>query len=604
MVTLGPLPTAPASISKTRTDARRGSILSEVHGDPTMNQLKKQLTRIQSQLLIALGTLVAGTLLIWWVSLVTLDRFATEIGDRMEELETSASLGSRLEATIVDQLAAANDYLTGGGPDEADEFDRLGLQAHDLRTRYSALPTLDEGEQVRLTEIEDLHARLEVHYSLAHAVYDLGREAEASTRTAGLAPTVDQLKRLIRGISSRQAAGAIEAANAVRASAAQRQTILFLLLLGTVAFGGLLVLRTLSGINRPLRRLVGAANRFGQGDLKARVGGEGMPPEFQSLAGAFSSMADRLRLIVGETVATAEQIGASASDLSGISEEVASSSGEVSTAMVRITTGAEEQVSGLQSADVAVQQLRESATEIGDSSDQVGDRSEQIRTLADDRRRDLGDALEALLEVREVVRSSSEEVERLEGASQSITTFVETIRGIARQTNLLALNAAIEAARAGEHGRGFAVVAEEVRKLADDSASAAEEVADVVAQIRTQIEGVVGAMADGSRQVAGVEQASKQASTAFEDIIAAIDEVREAAQGTATAARENRAALETVEATIRSVGETAESHAAGAQQVSAAAQEQSAATEEMSAASAELLNAAERLRELVSGFKV
>ena len=562
-------------------------------GDPTMTQLRNYLNRIQSQLLIALGTLVAGTLIISWVGFITLDRLAGEIGDRMEDLQTSASLGSRLEATIVDQISAAKDYLAGAGSAQAGAFDRLGWQVHALRSEYGELPSLDGSEQMQLSQIEDLHARIEVRYALAHAMYDLGRRDAARASTDGLAPNVDQLKRLIRGISARQASGAIDAASAVRESATRRQVVLLALLVFTVGIGLLLVLRTLRGINRPLRRLVGAANRFGEGDLKARVGGR-MPPEFATLAGAFSSMADRLRTIVGETVTTAEQIGASASDLSGISEEVASSSGEVSTAMVRITTGAEEQVSGLQTVGVAMRKMRESATQIGEAADQVGGRSDEIRSQA----------LETLLEVREVVRSSSEEVEHLEQSSEAITTFVETIRGIARQTNLLALNAAIEAARAGEHGRGFAVVAEEVRNLADGSASAAEEVADVVTHIRGQIESVVEAMAEGSEQVAGVEEASKQASTAFEDIIAAIDDVRAAAERNAAAARENRTALETVEETIGTVGATAESHAASAEQVSAAAQEQSAATEEMSAASTELLHAAERLKELVAGFKV
>jgi methyl-accepting chemotaxis protein len=360
---------------------------------------------------------------------------------------------------------------------------------------------------------------------------------------------------------------------------------------------------TMKAINRPLTRLVDAANEFGGGDLNVSVNGR-MPEEFRVLAGAFSGMADRFRTVVGETVSTAKKIGASASDLSSISEEVAASSGEVSTAMVDITTGAEEQAAGLRTIDEALDVMQKRAEEMEVTSERVRDLSDQIRTVAQGKRKEIQRALAALLEVQEVVAKSSHEVDQLQQLSERITTFVETIQGIARQTNLLALNAAIEAARAGEHGRGFGVVAEEVRKLADGSARAADEVASTVKFIQKQIGKVVETMSLGSAKVTGVEEMSKGAEAAFEDIVAAVAEVREAAASVAAAAEENQNAVVGVEKTVRQVGQTAESHAASAQQVSAAAEEQSAATEEMSAASVELLQVAEKLKELVSGFRI
>src|SRR5690606_4095975 len=272
-------------------------------------------------------------------------------------------------------------------------------------------------------------------------------------------------------------------------------------------------------------------------------------------------------------------------------------------AMVGITTGAEEQATGLRAVHGAVGEMRRRAGEIGESSGRVRELGERIAGLAGEKREDLARALSVLLEVREAVRSSTAEVTELAQASDQIDAFVETIQGIARQTNLLALNAAIEAARAGEHGRGFAVVAEGVRKLADGSAKAADEVAGTVRRIRKQIQDVVAAMEAGSTMVAGVEEESKGAERAFEEIIEAVAQVGEAAARVAAVAEESMGVLETIEQTVERVGATAEAHAASAEEVSAAAEEQFAATEEMSAASVELLHAAERLKELVSGFK-
>jgi methyl-accepting chemotaxis protein len=313
-------------------------------------------------------------------------------------------------------------------------------------------------------------------------------------------------------------------------------------------------------------------------------------------------MADRFRNVVGETVSTANRITASASDLSSVSEEVAASSGEVSTAMIDITNGAEEQALGLRSMDEALNRMRQGAAEIDEASEQVRSLSAQIGDVAATRQTDIGRAITMLREVREIVHTSGQEVSELQKASGQITAFVETIRGIARQTNLLALNAAIEAARAGEHGRGFAVVADEVRKLADGSARAADEIEDAVGRIGARIEVAATTMTRGVSQVAGVEGVSRDAELAFEDIVSAVGLVRSAATAVDVAAAENRKAVASVEENVRAVGATAESHAASAQQVSAAAEQQSAATEELSAASVELLHAAERLKELVSGF--
>jgi methyl-accepting chemotaxis protein len=565
-----------------------------------MTRLSRYFDRIQGRLLGAFLVGFAGTVAIFLIGTQSLRHYVDEVEARVETMEQRLGLSMRFEAVVVDQLGAGQRYLLTGESGSLAEHDSLAARARELHAQYLAEPDLTGGERDQLEDIARLHNELSVAFRETVPRDDAGYAAD---RLARLEPQLRELRAQTRALNSGERQKVQQALIALSTDAEGRGMLLLVVLFVSTAIAIFFSYQTLHAIERPLTRLVTAANQFGAGDLTVSVNGR-MPSEFRVLAGAFTGMADRFRTVVGETVSTANRITASASDLSSVSQEVAASSGEVSTAMIDITNGAEEQALGLRSMDEALSRMRERAVEIDEASNQVRALSAQIGDLASAKRRDVSRATAMLREVRQIVHSSGQEVAELQRASAQITAFVETIQGIARQTNLLALNAAIEAARAGEHGRGFAVVADEVRKLADGSARAADEIDAAVRQVRKQIETAAATMDRGVSQVAGVEEVSRGAETAFEEIVASVEHVRAAAASVDAAAEENRAAVQTVEENVRAVGATAESHAASAEEVSAAAEEQSAATEELSAASVELLHAAERLKEIVSEFRM
>ena len=567
-----------------------------------MNGIRAYFDRIQGRLLAALAPGALAMLVLFVVSTSTMRNFSDDLQDEMAVLEGRIHAASQLEGAISDQVNSAQQYLIDR--DTAALVTAIG-HARDAQTLQSRLLSgeVSAATNSQLQSIRDLHMTtiVELDSSL-----DAARAGNVAAATAGVRNIQTALRSLpprIRGVTLEELRALDVQTESFEAAAARQERDLAIILVLSLLVSLLFAKLTLRAIERPLVGLVAAANQFGGGDLNVSVNGR-MPDEFRVLAGAFTGMAERIRGVVGETVATANRIGQSASDLSSISEEVAASSGEVSTAMIGITNGAEEQAFGLGTVDQALEKMREGATQIEDASRRVVELSSQIGNLATTKREDIGSALAMLLELREVVRVSAKEVRLLERASEKISTFVGTIQGVARQTNLLALNAAIEAARAGEHGRGFAVVADEVRKLADGSARAAQEVDSSVTQIREQIDTFITTMETGFSRVAGVEETSRGAEAAFEEIVAAVQQVADATHRVVQSAEMNRTAFETVEDAVRNVGAAAESHAASAQEVSAAAEEQSAATQEMSAASVELLMSADRLKELVSGFKV
>ncbi len=133
-------------------------------------------------------------------------------------------------------------------------------------------------------------------------------------------------------------------------------------------------------------------------------------------------------------------------------------------------------------------------------------------------------AVEGINELRQTISQTGKMIKRLGESSQQIGKIVTSISQIAAQTNLLALNATIEAARAGEQGLGFAVVAEEIRKLADRSGSATEEISEIVEQIRSEIGRVTEAMEAGTQEVVA---GTKLAAEAKHHLVAIIEVSRQ-----------------------------------------------------------------------------
>ncbi len=570
---------------------------------PAVAAVRQAFQTIRARLILGLALLLGGVVMGVLFGVIVLRLMSREIDQRLEELNAASSINSLLQGSVLYEIAAAEAYLASPTSALAERFRRAGLESHALRRQYGKLAGLSADERVLVDSVGRLQAALEVDYALGHALFDLNRPDEAREAVARARAPADAITEAIQSLAGLQALAAQTAAERLRQDAERRQIILFALLAFSSLVGIILAVVTLRAVESPLAKLVRSAERLGEGDLRPVEPGR-MATEFAVLGRAFASTAERLRTIVKDVVDESERIAGSASDLSAISQQLAASSGEISTSMLDISSGAEQQVSRIAEAGTAAQQLRAAAGDNVAAAERVAALGADIRAVAARNGEDVRSALAALLEVRKAVRASGHEVGQLALASQSIDEFVVLVKRIASQTNLLALNAAIEAARAGEHGRGFAVVAEEVRKLADESAAAAEQVGETLQQLRAQVERVAAAMAQGVGRVQDVEAVSTAAAGGLEEIARSVQGIEEAARRVAEAAAVNRQAAEEIEAAAGQVKQQASRHATAAESVTAAAEQQSASTQEMAASAGEMLAAAERLRNMVTGFRV
>ena len=564
-----------------------------------MSPLRSLRGRVIAGMALLIG-LVFGIALLGVSSIRGLDRSVTQ---EIALVLQSSDLGAGLVSSISSEVRSAEQYIVH--PTMALKWQMIedGDSAFAYQRRYRTFGALSTSDRYIVNKIANNQAQIEVAYSLAHALTDLGRLDEARRAADRARAPSDTLLGDVRALGLAQTTRSMARADALRRDAANRRSALWGLFAVALLIGALTVFWTVRSVDRPMGLLIGAAEKFGGGDLRPIHLGAAIPTEIERLGRAMDDMGARLRGVVQAVNGEATHIGNSATDFSAVSEELAASSGEISSAMVRIASSADQQVQGMERADSLLNSLRKIAEANAHASARVVSLGDRIRHLAADHQVEVTEAGKSLLGIREVVATSGSQVQELARLSEPITAFIDLIRNISSQTNLLALNAAIEAARAGEHGRGFAVVAEEVRRLADSSAAAAEDVAKTVQFISKQVRDVSRTMEEGSERVQDIETVATAAARALEEISSAISEVHTAATEVAREAAANREIVEQLGLRTQEASQAATEHASASEEVTAAAEEQSASTGEMASAAGGLLQAATRLTALMQEFK-
>jgi methyl-accepting chemotaxis protein len=271
----------------------------------------------------------------------------------------------------------------------------------------------------------------------------------------------------------------------------------------------------------------------GDGDLTCRLVVESADESGQ-LSGAFNQFIEKIETIIKQ--------------VKGVAAKLADATTQISASAQQISNGAQQQSASFE----------ELSTSVQISAQNAGTANDLSRTIA-------GEVEHAGKAMNDTVDKMSD----IERSSAQIAEAVNLINDIADQTNLLALNAAIEAARAGEHGKGFAVVADEVRKLAERSASSAKDIVTLIQDSLTNVE-------------TGVK-VSQEAGKGLEQIISEIKAVAQQIEHISTSSHEQAAAME---------------------QNTSITESNAAASEQLASAAEDVSNQATVLQELVHRFKV
>jgi methyl-accepting chemotaxis protein len=317
---------------------------------------------------------------------------------------------------------------------------------------------------------------------------------------------------------------------------------------------------------------------------------------------AYNESCGQLGSLITQVAHSARAVSTSSQEMASTSNEAGRAVDEIAHAVGDVAQGAERQVRAIEAVRGATDRLAAATDESAGHAGDTRDAAEHARTLADRGAQAVAHATEAMSAVREASEQATEAIGALDGKSEQIAGIVSTITTIAEQTNLLALNAAIEAARAGDQGRGFAVVAEEVRKLAEESQSAASSIAGLIAEIQAETQRTVHVVETGARRSLESAETVEQARATFGEISSGIATMADQVGEIAAAVQQISETSRTMSDDVREVAAVAEETSASTEEVSASTEQTSASTQEIAASAQRLAQTAEELEALVGRF--
>ncbi|PYP78994.1 MAG: hypothetical protein DMD35_09490 [Gemmatimonadetes bacterium] len=564
---------------------------------------------IRGRLTLGFTALIVLLLIAGVLARRTMTQMSGTIDATLRGVQEEARQSAELSGDVAQTIEAASSYVQTRDTNALAAFRKYGWHAHEVQREMNArLGRASERNERKDEEagliamIDSRFSDLEVRYTLAHRLLDLGRAADASRQEALARRVIGELLADIEKLGVLKAAKVASVSASLTADSDRRSLILVVLIGFAAIVGSLGVVVTVRSISSPLDLLVRHARSLSEGDLTVRTDAQ-LPAEFQILAAAMNQTGDSLSRVVSVAAQTSEDVAGSATELASVSEQISLSAGQMASSMTEVSAGAEQQVNRLRTVGRALQAIQHTGGGVKDRSAEVTTFAGDIESTAALKRIEIERALDILRHVKSSVESATTEVRALTATVDDINRFVQTVSSIADQTNLLALNAAIEAARAGDAGRGFAVVADEVRKLAESSHLAAQDIVQLTSQVASRVAHSTRAMETSTARVAEIERVSRDIDEALTSITAAAEKTRVAASGVADAAETNLAAAESAVVDVQEIARTAEGHAAAAQEVNAATEQQSAACEEMTSASHQLLEGSTQLRQLVAGLR-
>lgn len=388
-----------------------------------------------------------------------------------------------------------------------------------------------------------------------------------------------------------------------RAAAGSIRTVTVIFTLVAIAIALVIGFYLAIGISKTLNKILNLSKKVASGDLTVKLDVVGKD-ELGVLSGSINAMVESMRALIANAAETAQTVIKSAQTVASTTDQISIVSHEVTKTVQEISEGSSAQAVDSEQGVSKMKELALKINAVADYAKTIESYSDETIKLTEDGLNSVVDLEGKAKETTGITRTIITDAQELNVHSQSIGKIVKVISNIAEQTNLLALNAAIEAARAGDAGRGFAVVSDEIRKLAEQSASATREIATIIKNTQNQTARVVES-AEASENIL------KSHNIAVENTLAVFKKISSSMVELANKVSEITKGMEDMEkykestlSAIHNISSVSQQIAASTEEVSASTQEQLSAIEELNLYAKQLDETAKNLNESIKSFKI